>query len=164
MPQMSKHSANQLSVHRASAETCDDAWKIVEEYYESAGVVARDARGDFAGIYFRDGAGIWLAALENTSVGCIALRPLPAIAQSGEVKRLYVRPEYRGRGIAAVLYGVLELYARGFGYEWLYLDTTDKMMAAQRFYATLGYELTQRYNDNPQATIFMRKNLRLSSA
>ncbi|MGC1617529.1 MAG: GNAT family N-acetyltransferase [Candidatus Acidiferrum sp.] len=164
MPQMSKYSANQLSVHRAAAETCNDAWKIVEEYYESAGVVARDAREEFAGIYFRDGAGVWLAAHENTIVGCIALRPLAAIAQSGEVKRLYVRPEYRGRGIAAVLYRELELYAREFGYEWLYLDTTDEMAVAQKFYASLGYELTQRYNNNPQATIFMRKDLRLSSA
>ncbi len=49
------------------------------------------------------------------------------------------------------------------GYEWLYLDTTDDMVAAQRFYAALGYELTTRYNDNPQATIFMRKDLRSST-
>ena len=57
----------------------------------------------------------------------------------------------------------LEEYARERGYEWLYLDTTDEMVAAQRFYAALGYELTTRYNDNPQATIFMRKDLRSST-
>jgi predicted lactoylglutathione lyase len=39
------------------------------------------------------------------------------------------------------------------------LDTTDEMVAAQRFYAALGYEKTSSYNDNSQATIFMRKNL-----
>ena len=57
----------------------------------------------------------------------------------------------------------LEEYAHERGYQWLYLDTTDDMVAAQRFYAALGYELTPRYNDNPQATIFMRKDLRSSA-
>ena len=164
MPQETKQIANQLSVHRAAAEECDAAWKIIEEYYEAAGVLARDAREDFARTYFGDGAGVWLATLENNVVGCVALRPLAGIAHSGEVKRLYVQPPYRGRGIAALLYESLELYARECGYEWLYLDTTDEMVAAQRFYATLGYELTTRYNDNPQATIFMRKDLRILSA
>jgi GNAT superfamily N-acetyltransferase len=164
MPQKTKQIANQLNVHRAHAEECDAAWKIIEEYYEAAGVIARDAREDFARIYFGDGAGVWLATFVNDVVGCVALRPLGSIARSGEVKRLYVQPSYRGRGIAAALYQCLELYARRFRYEWLYLDTTDEMVAAQRFYAALGYELTASYNDNPQATIFMRKELRIPSA
>ena len=161
---MTEHAQNQFTVQRVPAEERDDAWKIVQEYYEAAGVVARDARDDFAHIYFQDGAGVWLASLENSVVGCIALRPLATIAHSAEVKRLYVQPRLRGRGIAAALYQALELYARGCGYEWLYLDTTNEMVAAQRFYAALGYELTLQYNDNPQATIFMRKDLRVSSS
>ncbi|MGC2232385.1 MAG: GNAT family N-acetyltransferase, partial [Candidatus Acidiferrum sp.] len=74
--------------------------------------------------------------------------------------RLYVQCEVRGRGIAAALYSSLELYACTHGYQSLYLDTTDEMIAAQRFYAALGYQPAPRYNDNPQATIFMRKDLR----
>ncbi|MGC0774929.1 MAG: GNAT family N-acetyltransferase [Candidatus Acidiferrum sp.] len=161
---MTEHAQNQFTVQRVPAEGRDAAWKIVQEYYEAAGVVARDARDDFAHIYFQDGAGIWLATAQHSVVGCIALRPLATIAHSGEVKRLYVQPRLRGQGIAAALYQALELYARGCGYEWLYLDTTNEMVAAQRFYAALGYELTPQYNDNPQATIFMRKDLRASSS
>ena len=104
------------------------------------------------------------ATIANASIGCVALRPLVKFAHSGEVKRLYVQPQHRGRGIAAALYQSLEKYARECVYEWLYLDTTDDMVAAQRFYAALGYELTSSYNDNSQATIFMRKNLRTSTA
>lgn len=164
MPQMSKPGAKRLTVHRATAENCEDAWKIIEEYYEAARVVARDAKEDCAHIYFVDGAGVWLATLAADVVGCIALRPLGSIAGAGEVKRLYVQPEVRGRGIAAELYRALEHYAQECGYEWLFLDTTDEMVAAQRFYAALGYQLTARYNENPQATIFMRKALRSSPA
>jgi GNAT superfamily N-acetyltransferase len=160
---MTKHPTNPLSVRRATTRESDAAWAIVEEYYEAAGVVARDARDDFARIYFGDGAGVWLATIADGIVGCVALRSLSKFAHSGEVKRLYVQPQHRGRGIAAALYQSLEEYVRASGYEWLYLDTTDDMIGAQRFYAALGYELTTRYNNNPQATIFMRKNLRSST-
>jgi len=150
-------------VRRVTSEESNAAWEIVEEYYEAAGVVARDAKDDFERIYFRDGAGVWLATIADAAVGCVALRSLAKFAHSGEVKRLYVRPQHRGRGIAAALYHSLEKYARERGYEWLYLDTTDEMVAAQRFYAALGYEKTSSYNDNSQATIFMRKDLRSST-
>jgi GNAT superfamily N-acetyltransferase len=158
-----KNPATQLSVHRSTSEESNAAWEIVQEYYEAAGVVARDAKEDFARIYFGDGAGVWLATIGNAVVGCVALRPLAKLANSAEVKRLYVQPALRSRSIAAALYQCLEQYARERGYDWLYLDTTDEMVAAQRFYAALGYELTMRYNDNPQATIFMRKDLRSST-
>lgn len=164
MAPMTKHPANQLTVRRATLEESAAAWAIVDEYYDAAGVVARDAKEDFERIYFGDGAGVWLATIANTVVGCVALRSLAKFAHSGEVKRLYVRPEQRGLGIAKALYESLEEYAGERGYEWLYLDTTDEMVAAQRFYAALGYELATRYNDNPQATIFMRKDLCSSTA
>ena len=156
---MSKLLANSIVVRRAPSHDLDLAWKIIEEYYEAARVVARDAKEDFASIYFRDAAGVWVATAEGHVVGCIALRPLATTPHSGEVKRLYVRESHRGRGIAAALYRALEHFALKRGYEWLYLDTTNEMLEAQRFYAALGYQPTTRYNDNPQATIFMRKNL-----
>ena len=75
---------------------------------------------------------------------------------------MYVQPANRGRGIAAALYGSLETNAENFGYQHLYLDTTDEMLAARSFYEALGYESCPRYNDNPQATLFMRKELPFS--
>ncbi len=153
----------QLSIRRVPAKDTEAAWNIIEEYYEAAGVIARDTKDDFARIYFCSGAGIWLAFLEDHIVGCIALRSLRAFPDSGEVKRLYVQPQHRGSGIAAALYQALELFARECGYQSLYLDTTDEMVAAQRFYSALGYKSAPRYNDNPQATIFMRKELQAPS-
>ena len=160
---MMNRSPRQFSIRRVPTTDGEAAWNIIEEYYEAAAVVARDAKDDFTRIYFRDAAGIWLATVENNVVGCVALRPLSAIPHSGEVKRLYVQPQHRGSGIAAALYQALELYARACGYQALYLDTTDEMVAAQRFYSALGYKSAPRYNDNPQATIFMRKALQAPS-
>jgi ribosomal protein S18 acetylase RimI-like enzyme len=77
------------------------------------------------------------------------------------VKRLYVRPESRGQHIADRLLEALEEYAFEAGYRALYLDTKDDLVVAIHFYQRHGYGLCERYNDNPQATIFMRKDLPL---
>ena len=68
------------------------------------------------------------------AVGCVALRKLGTGPLRGEVKRMYVRRSHRGTGIAESLLGALEAYAMKCGYEWLYLDTADSMVAAARFY------------------------------
>jgi GNAT superfamily N-acetyltransferase len=75
------------------------------------------------------------------------------------VKRLYVRPPFRRHGLAQQLLNVLERFAVAHGDEWLYLDTNDALHAAVAFYERNGYARCDRYNDNPQATIFMRKRL-----
>jgi ribosomal protein S18 acetylase RimI-like enzyme len=152
-----------FEIRRATPSEIDAAYAIVAEYYEAVSVVARDTRDEFARLYFKNGAGTWLAWLEEKVVGCTALRAIPQIADGGEVKRLYVKPAYRGRGIAAALHDALQSYATNSGYRWLYLDTTDNMRAAIRFYEQQGYEPCARYNENPQATIFMRKELRARS-
>jgi ribosomal protein S18 acetylase RimI-like enzyme len=149
-----------FEIERATPKEIDTAYEIVQEYYEAMSVVAREARDEFARLYFEDGAGIWLAWLGKMVIGCIALRAIRQFAQSGEVKRLYVRPAHRGRGIAAALHDALQTYAMNFGYRSLYLDTADNMTAAIRFYEEHGYARCERYNENPQATIFMRKQLR----
>jgi len=137
----------------------DAAYAMVEEYYEAMSVVARDTREEFARLYFEEGAGIWLAWVKERVIGCIALRAMLQFTESGEVKRLYVQPAYRGRGIAAALHDALQSYARNAGYRWMYLDTADNMEAAIRFYEAQGYKRCARYNENPQATIFMRKEV-----
>lgn len=152
-----------FSVHRAAQDEIDAAFAIVSEYYEAARVVARDSREEFARLYFGKGAGVWLSAARGKMIGCIALRALPTFTAAGEVKRLYVKPAHRGKGIAAGLLEVLEGYAAECGYEWLYLDTTDEMVAAARFYERNGYQPCARYNDNPQATIFLCKELKIGT-
>jgi len=148
-----------IEIRLATQAQAEIAYKIVQEYYQAAQVVARDSHDEFVQFYFADGCGVWLAEEEKRVVGCIALRALPQARTCGEVKRLYVRDAYRGRRIAHALHAALETYATSYGYEWLYLDTARNMTAAIRFYESQGYERCGRYNDNPQAFLFMRKAL-----
>jgi GNAT superfamily N-acetyltransferase len=156
-------------VTRATADDAAAAWRIVNEYYDAVQVVVREDEREFIGYYFGPGSGVWLARIEDDVVGCIALRPLDspsgaAAARAGtaklaEVKRLYVKPVARGRGVAAQLLEALQNYARDAGYSWLYLDSKDDLHAALAFYEKYGYQRCERYNENPQATVFMRLKL-----
>jgi GNAT superfamily N-acetyltransferase len=144
-------------VRRAELADLDTAWAIVSEYYEAVGVQVREDPQSFRRQFFEKGSGVWLASLDSAVVGCIALRPLDGA--KGEVKRLYVQPAHRGLGIAGLLLDALHTYAQAAGYQWLYLDSKDDLKAARAFYEKRGYSTCARYNDNPQATIFMRKPL-----
>ena len=65
----------------------------------------------------------------------------------------------RGRGVADALLEVLECHAREVGLTAIYLDSKDDLVAAIKLYKRRGYEECARYNDNPQATVFLKKEL-----
>jgi GNAT superfamily N-acetyltransferase len=154
-----------IEIWRASAAEADAAFGLVDEYFEAVGVVSREDRGGFVVEYFGEGRGLWLARINGELAGCIGLRRLrladgfPEGLPCSEIKRMYVRDKFRERGIAQTLLTAAERFAREAGYAWIYLDTTDQMAAAARLYERNGYEACERYNENPQATIFMRKKL-----
>ena len=101
---------------------------------------------------------LYLAVSGGESAGCAALRRLDG--KRGEVKRLYVRPRFRGMHIATMLMERLISDSREAGYTSLYLDTLPELDAAVRLYSKLGFERTERYNDSPEEkTVFMRKLL-----
>ncbi|HEX6494887.1 MAG TPA: GNAT family N-acetyltransferase [Acidobacteriaceae bacterium] len=149
----------ELRVWRVGEKDCETAFQLVQEYNDAVDVVLRDSPESFRRDYFRPGAGFWLTQVGKQVAGCIALRPLREREQAGEIKRLYVRPEFRGSGAALALLVALEQYAEASGYEWLYLDSKDDLKAALRFYDRHGYEACERYNRNQQATVFLRKAL-----
>ncbi len=92
---------------------------------------------------------------EGKAAGCIALRKLSDSAC--ELKRLYVRPEFRRKGIAAALVSRILSEARSIGYKEIYLDTLPELEGAIRLYRQFGFENTVKYNDSPsERTVFMK--------
>lgn len=137
----------------------EDAIQLLEEYYAAIRVVQTDPPEAIQTIIETPGSGIWLAYLDEQAVGCVVLRRLTAIADAGECKRLYVRPAARGRGIAGRLLEEQERFAREQGLRWIYLDSYDDLKDAIALYRKRGYSFCERYNDNPQATVFLRKRV-----
>jgi GNAT superfamily N-acetyltransferase len=76
-----------------------------------------------------------------------------------EIKRMYVRPEARSRGLAAELLRTLEGAIAELGYERARLDTGPKQPHAQRLYRAAGYVEIAPYNDNPFACFWGEKRL-----
>ena len=148
-----------VRIERLTAAT-EDALSILNLYYEEIEVVLRDTAEKVTALIKEPAAGLWLAYLDEKAVGCLMMRPLEGHSGSGECKRLYVLPEARGQRIGELLFDALEEYAQEIGLEWLYLDSKEDLLPALRMYVRRGFHLCERYNENPQATVFMRKRLR----
>ena len=80
-------------------------------------------------------------------------------ASVGELKRMYVVPDRRGRGVARVLLGALEDLPRDLGHAVLRLDTGDRQPHALALYRSAGYFDIDDYNDNPYARWWGEKRL-----
>ncbi|HYE96206.1 MAG TPA: GNAT family N-acetyltransferase [Rubricoccaceae bacterium] len=82
--------------------------------------------------------GVFLVArLDGMPVGCGGVRWLDA--EMAEVKRMYVAPEARGRGVAQAILAALEAAARARGLRVLRLETGTRLYAAQRLYEAAGF-------------------------
>ena len=95
-----------------------------------------------------DGAFL-VVRLDGRTVGCGGLQRIAD--DTAEVKRMWIDPEVRGRGLARMLLAALEDRAREYGYRRIALDTNAELTEAMALYSAAGYAEVERYNDNPYA-------------
>lgn len=80
-------------------------------------------------------------------------------AATGEIKRMYVVPRARSRGIGRALLAALEDAARGLGYRRVRLDAGSEQVHSRALFAATGYREIPPYNRNHVATYFGEKDL-----
>lgn len=101
---------------------------------------------------------LYLAHCDGKLAGCIALRKLDDT--TGEFKRVYVKPEFRGRHIGKKMVLHLIQDAKEIGYTRLLLDTLPFLKTAIKMYQKLGFYEIPSYNNSPMdSSIFLRLDL-----
>ncbi|MFK4148169.1 GNAT family N-acetyltransferase [Streptomyces sp. NPDC004065] len=98
-----------------------------------------------------------LARYDGAPAGTAGVRLLDA--ETAELTRVFLRPEVRGRGGAALLVGAAEDAARALGARRMILDTRSDLVEARALYGRLGYRETGRHNDDPYAEHWFTKSL-----
>jgi GNAT superfamily N-acetyltransferase len=99
------------------------------------------------GVYAPPGGGLALAQIDGRAAGCVALRRLDD--NQAEAKRLYVRPEFRGRALGHALLEWVAGRARTLGYRELVGDTMPQMRVAIAMYERAGFLPTTPYSASP---------------
>ena len=101
---------------------------------------------------------LYLLYANDQLAGCVGLRKLDK--EKCELKRLYVKPKFRGEGYGDLLLERIMGDARRIGYRYMYLDTLPFLERALRMYKRYGFYEIERYNDSPlDTTIYMRCDL-----
>jgi GNAT superfamily N-acetyltransferase len=166
-------SVGQFEIRPARAVDIPEVRRMLEEYVGWIGLdlAFQEIDAELAGLpgeYAPPHGALFVATGTARLAGMIGLRPLKQEAclagaydaKAGEMKRLFVRPDARGRGLAKQLIAVALDEARRLRYSEIRLDTLPMMGDAQSLYVSLGFRDIAPYYDTPIAgTRFMAKRL-----
>lgn len=113
---------------------------------------------NFPGAYAPPKGCLLLAKDEDKIAGCVALRELSKGVC--EMKRLYVKPQFRRLGIGRALTEAIIQEAQKIGYTRIRLDTAPSMQEARALYMSLGFKKISPYRYNPiEGAVFMELSL-----
>ena len=114
---------------------------------------------ELPGKYAAPNGRLYLAEHGGAIAGCIALRPMDDEGVC-EMKRLFVRGEFRGKKIGKVLVDTILADAKAIGYHTMRLDTLQRMETARALYTKLGFKVIPAYYNNPmEEVVYMELKL-----
>ncbi|MBY9016827.1 MAG: GNAT family N-acetyltransferase [Candidatus Lokiarchaeota archaeon] len=95
----------------------------------------------------------YIIQTNNSIIGMGALRKLNK--NIGEIKRMYIKPKYRGKGFGKEMLGLLLKKGKEFGFSSIRLDTGKFMVAAQQVYRLAGFQEREQYLESEVPTNFL---------
>lgn len=152
-----------MSIRPAGPGDVPDVRALLREYEAAIGVSLcfqsfEEELAGLPGAYAPPRGRLLLAHDAGGLAGCVALRPMADGA--AEMKRLYVRPAFLGRGLGRALAEQIVGEARAAGYRTLRLDTLPTMTRAHALYRSLGFREVPAFTTNPvQGTLYFELSL-----
>lgn len=137
---------------RDGHEYIDEMKLLFVEYVKSLGVTA-DVK-EFEGLekkYKGEGEAMYIAFVDSKPAGCVAIRRVDA--STAEMKRLYVRPDFRRTGLGMSMAKIVVEEAKENGYKQLLLDSLPSMESAKQLYNVLGFRSTDAETKRPIRTV-----------
>jgi DNA-binding MarR family transcriptional regulator/GNAT superfamily N-acetyltransferase len=128
----------------------------LDERFESGFDPRQGGADDDAAMRAPDGVFLVMRS-DAAPIGCGGV--LRVDDRSGEIKRMWVHPDWRGLGLGSRLLARLETAARDLGRDRIVLDTNATLLEAIAMYERAGYRSIERYNDNPYAQRWFAKDL-----
>ncbi len=148
-----------------TSEHYHEAVELFKEYAVSLGIDLQFQKFDnelhvLPTMYGPPVGELWLVEEDGNFVGCAALRKL----EEGicELKRMYIRPSYRGKRWGQELMDIALQTAQSLGYYTMRLDSLQRLEAAVKLYTSYGFQQISPYNFNPEAdVVYFEKKLTL---
>jgi putative acetyltransferase len=120
---------------------------LIDEYFDQNEFEAELA--SLPGKYAPPDGQLFLACDDGKPAGCVALRRIDT--QVCEMKRMFLYPQYHGKGIGRTLGDAIIRDAKAAGYTVMRLDTSWRQQEAQALYSKLGFQRIDSYYDSPPA-------------
>ncbi|RZM78894.1 GNAT family N-acetyltransferase [Leptolyngbya iicbica] len=136
----------------------EEAQALVSELDQHLAELYADYIPDLYGMKQADVAqprsGFWLACVVDQVAGCVAVRPFTHT--KAELKRMYVRPAFRNRGIGKQLLATAETAAIAWGYTHLCLETGEAQPASLHLYTQAGFQTISCFGhyDDPESRCY----------
>ncbi|MBN4065719.1 GNAT family N-acetyltransferase [Candidatus Amoebophilus asiaticus] len=144
---------DKVKLHRAETiQQINEVRTLLKEYGQLRKL--DKALGDFdkelrelPGEYASPDGCLLIANIENKPVGCVAFRKINE--KVCEMKRLYVKAEYKGKRVGKALVDQIITESKNTGYEFMRLDTHPWMVQAKEIYRQAGFKEIGTYHSNP---------------